>query len=242
MYDDTGKLLDDSRDVCDCLEEDCDGCHFPCLKCDSTKCGHECRCSRRWIYEQVQIEGSKASFYFPMSWPASGNTTDHVNLPSVQIEGSKASFYFPMSWPASGNTRDHVNLPSVQIEGSKVSFYFPMSWPASGNTTDHVNLPSVQIEGSKASFYFPMSWPASGNTMDHESCLRWGTEILSESVYWCQYWLSLCPIWWSLLISSYFSELIGGKRQGPRPIAQSERLRMWLKVYIDISSLDIWKP
>ncbi len=43
MYDYTGRLIVDGRDLCDCLEPNCPGCHFPCVKCDSEKCGHECR-------------------------------------------------------------------------------------------------------------------------------------------------------------------------------------------------------
>ncbi|CAI9730123.1 ARL14 effector protein-like [Octopus vulgaris] len=58
MYDETGRLLDNSKDVCDCLDEDCPGCHFPCNKCGSEKCGTECRCNRKWVYEVVEIEGS----------------------------------------------------------------------------------------------------------------------------------------------------------------------------------------
>ncbi|GAB1601377.1 ARL14 effector protein-like [Argonauta hians] len=58
MYDETGRLLDNSKDVCDCLDEDCPGCHFPCNKCGSEKCGTECRCNRKWVYEVVEIEGT----------------------------------------------------------------------------------------------------------------------------------------------------------------------------------------
>ncbi|XP_029649710.1 uncharacterized protein LOC115223330 [Octopus sinensis] len=58
MYDEAGRLLDNSKDVCDCLDEDCPGCHFPCRKCGSEKCGTECRCNRKWVYELVEIEGT----------------------------------------------------------------------------------------------------------------------------------------------------------------------------------------
>lgn len=58
MYDETGRMLDNSKDVCDCLDEDCPGCHFPCPKCGSEKCGTECRCNRKWVYEIVEIEGT----------------------------------------------------------------------------------------------------------------------------------------------------------------------------------------
>ena len=64
MYDEYGRLLDDLRDLCDCLDDDCDGCHFPCTKCKSTKCGVDCRINRRYVYDQVEIEGSRTVINF----------------------------------------------------------------------------------------------------------------------------------------------------------------------------------
>ncbi|XP_064625418.1 ARL14 effector protein-like [Lineus longissimus] len=64
MYDEYGRLLDDLRDLCDCLLEECDGCHFPCTKCKSTKCGIDCRINRRYVYDQVEIEGSRTVINF----------------------------------------------------------------------------------------------------------------------------------------------------------------------------------
>jgi hypothetical protein len=64
MYDEYGRLLDDLRDLCDCLVEECDGCHFPCTKCKSTKCGIDCRMNRRYVYDQVEIEGSRTVINF----------------------------------------------------------------------------------------------------------------------------------------------------------------------------------
>ena len=64
MYDCTGRLVADSRDLCDCLEPDCPGCHMPCPNCDSEKCGQECRVNRRWVYHEVEIEGGEQKFYF----------------------------------------------------------------------------------------------------------------------------------------------------------------------------------
>ena len=65
MYDEAGRMLLDGRDICDCLDEDCVGCHFPCTKCSSRKCGMECRSNRRWIYMEVEIEGTNQKLYFP---------------------------------------------------------------------------------------------------------------------------------------------------------------------------------
>ncbi|XP_072269891.1 ARL14 effector protein-like isoform X2 [Pyxicephalus adspersus] len=68
-YDKHGKLLCNNRDLCDCLEEDCQGCFYPCPKCGSTKCGPECRCNRKWVYDRIQTETgdiiSKLPFYVP---------------------------------------------------------------------------------------------------------------------------------------------------------------------------------
>ena len=33
VYDDKGLLIESKLDLCDCLEDLCPGCHFPCLKC-----------------------------------------------------------------------------------------------------------------------------------------------------------------------------------------------------------------
>jgi len=62
MHDDNGILIKANADFCDCLEEDCPGCHFPCPKCSSQKCGHECRNNRKWTYDYVEIDGSDHFF------------------------------------------------------------------------------------------------------------------------------------------------------------------------------------
>lgn len=57
VYDNKGRLISNSKDLCDCLEVDCMGCFYPCPECGSRKCGVECRCDRKWLYEQVEVEG-----------------------------------------------------------------------------------------------------------------------------------------------------------------------------------------
>lgn len=57
LYDGEGVLITGGQDLCDCLDMACPGCHFPCPKCGSEKCGAECRCNRRWTYEYVESEG-----------------------------------------------------------------------------------------------------------------------------------------------------------------------------------------
>lgn len=59
VYDSQGLLLYSGMDLCDCLDEDCLGCFYACPKCGSNKCGTECRCDRKWLYEQIEIEGGE---------------------------------------------------------------------------------------------------------------------------------------------------------------------------------------
>ncbi|XP_073514180.1 ARL14 effector protein [Phyllobates terribilis] len=59
VYDSQGILLSNGMDLCDCLDEDCMGCFYACRKCGSNKCGIECRCDRKWLYEQIEIEGGE---------------------------------------------------------------------------------------------------------------------------------------------------------------------------------------
>ncbi|KZC14580.1 ARF7 effector protein [Dufourea novaeangliae] len=58
LYDENGFYIQTGDDLCDCLNLTCAGCHFPCPKCSSTKCGHECRNNRKWTYESIENEGS----------------------------------------------------------------------------------------------------------------------------------------------------------------------------------------
>ncbi|KAG8438237.1 hypothetical protein GDO86_008798 [Hymenochirus boettgeri] len=59
VYDSKGILIFNGRDLCDCLDEDCPGCFYACKKCGSHKCGVECRCDRKWLYEQIEVEGGE---------------------------------------------------------------------------------------------------------------------------------------------------------------------------------------
>ncbi|KAK4816077.1 hypothetical protein QYF61_011301 [Mycteria americana] len=55
-YDKHGRLLCNNIDLCDCLEKNCLGCFYPCPKCNSNKCGPECRCNRKWVYDTIETE------------------------------------------------------------------------------------------------------------------------------------------------------------------------------------------
>ena len=58
MYNENGHLVlenGETRDLCDCIEKTCEGCHFPCKKCRSPKCGHECRKNRIWTFDTGMI-------------------------------------------------------------------------------------------------------------------------------------------------------------------------------------------
>ncbi|MEE6516952.1 hypothetical protein FKM82_026845 [Ascaphus truei] len=68
-YDKRGKLLCNKRDLCDCLVEDCQGCFYPCPKCNSTKCGPECRCNRKWVYDRIQTEAGVVISKLPFKVP-----------------------------------------------------------------------------------------------------------------------------------------------------------------------------
>uniref|UniRef100_A0A3Q1BQ08 ARF7 effector protein C-terminal domain-containing protein n=1 Tax=Amphiprion ocellaris TaxID=80972 RepID=A0A3Q1BQ08_AMPOC len=57
VYDTKGRLLSSGKDMCDCLDVDCTVCFDPCPDCGSWKCGVECCCSRKWLFEQMEVEG-----------------------------------------------------------------------------------------------------------------------------------------------------------------------------------------
>ena len=56
VHDEEGKLIETGVDACDCLIKACPGCHFPCPKCSSEKCGSTCRCNRMWTYDYVDVD------------------------------------------------------------------------------------------------------------------------------------------------------------------------------------------
>ncbi|XP_014238480.1 ARL14 effector protein-like [Trichogramma pretiosum] len=58
VYDENGYHIATGQDLCDCLDSKCAGCHCPCPKCSSKKCGHECRVGRKYMYESIENEGS----------------------------------------------------------------------------------------------------------------------------------------------------------------------------------------
>ncbi|XP_068221143.1 uncharacterized protein [Palaemon carinicauda] len=62
IYAQDGTLACSGKDLCDCLQGDCPGCHYPCPKCSSKKCGSECRQNRKWYYEKVEVEGTKLNW------------------------------------------------------------------------------------------------------------------------------------------------------------------------------------
>ncbi|XP_010009095.1 PREDICTED: ARL14 effector protein-like [Nestor notabilis] len=64
-YDRHGRLLCNNFDLCDCLEKSCLGCFYPCPKCNSNKCGAECRCNRKWVYDKIETESGNVISVFP---------------------------------------------------------------------------------------------------------------------------------------------------------------------------------
>ncbi|UJR26342.1 hypothetical protein I4U23_007677 [Adineta vaga] len=51
LYTDSGLLVSDQTDRCDCNRLSCSGCFLPCTSCQSSKCGLECRNLRTYTYE-----------------------------------------------------------------------------------------------------------------------------------------------------------------------------------------------
>ncbi|KAM6363964.1 ARL14 effector protein-like [Pluvialis apricaria] len=68
-YDKHGRLLCNNIDLCDCLEKNCLGCFYPCPKCNSNKCGPECRCNRKWVYDTIETEAGNVISMLPFCVP-----------------------------------------------------------------------------------------------------------------------------------------------------------------------------
>ncbi|CAF1163119.1 unnamed protein product [Rotaria sp. Silwood1] len=51
LYDESGLLICDQTDRCDCNRLKCPGCFISCTNCQSPKCGLECRNNRTYCYE-----------------------------------------------------------------------------------------------------------------------------------------------------------------------------------------------
>lgn len=68
-YDKSGRLICNDVDLCDCLEKNCLGCFYPCPKCNSNKCGPECRCNRRWVYDAIVTESGEVISTLPFNVP-----------------------------------------------------------------------------------------------------------------------------------------------------------------------------
>ncbi|XP_054719631.1 ARL14 effector protein-like isoform X2 [Uloborus diversus] len=57
LYDEKGVHIASGLDLCDCGTANCCGCWYPCPKCGSNKCGLHCRVHRKFMYEEVTVEG-----------------------------------------------------------------------------------------------------------------------------------------------------------------------------------------
>ncbi|XP_023174068.1 ARL14 effector protein [Drosophila hydei] len=57
VYDEYGNIRSNGLDVCDCMNEQCDGCWYECRNCGSTRCGPQCRANRKFFYENIVYDG-----------------------------------------------------------------------------------------------------------------------------------------------------------------------------------------
>lgn len=56
IYTGAGRIRQSGLDACDCLNNDCIGCHFPCQNCKSSKCGNLCRKNRDDYIRSIRID------------------------------------------------------------------------------------------------------------------------------------------------------------------------------------------
>lgn len=64
-YNEKGIHIATGLDLCDCMNDKCAGCFYPCPKCQSTKCSRECRQNRRWAYDTCEIQGTDIVYRNP---------------------------------------------------------------------------------------------------------------------------------------------------------------------------------
>lgn len=57
IFDEKGRYRHNLADACDCLDNSCVGCHFPCPNCRSPKCGSTCRVNRKFAFETIEHDG-----------------------------------------------------------------------------------------------------------------------------------------------------------------------------------------
>ncbi|XP_017087956.2 ARL14 effector protein [Drosophila bipectinata] len=60
-YDEYGNIRSNGLDVCDCMNEECEGCWYECRNCGSLKCGPQCRTNRKFFYEGIIYDGKDLS-------------------------------------------------------------------------------------------------------------------------------------------------------------------------------------
>ncbi|XP_066262422.1 ARL14 effector protein [Euwallacea similis] len=66
VYDEKGIHVATGLNMCDCLNEKCQGCWFECIKCESTKCGPECRVFRKFTTDSIEYHGHDKTVKNPL--------------------------------------------------------------------------------------------------------------------------------------------------------------------------------
>jgi len=57
QYDENGLMRSNGLDLCDCMDNSCEGCWNECKSCGSFKCGLTCRVNRRYCYDSITFDG-----------------------------------------------------------------------------------------------------------------------------------------------------------------------------------------